>query len=112
MAIVSYVFEQLFMLLVPEPVFWFEGVCAVIFPNEPDLVQNYPSILSNFVVVMIAPLPSNPPPQRLVLLVTLWHPTMSIDPFKLNKLFMFHVPLLVMFRHGSQKTLLEAKLGG
>jgi hypothetical protein len=32
--------------------------------------------------------------------------------FKLDKLLMFHIPSLIMFRHGSQKALLKAKLGG
>jgi hypothetical protein len=38
--IFSFVFKQLFMLLVPELVVWFEVVAGVRFPSESDFVQN------------------------------------------------------------------------
>ena len=55
---------------------------------------------------------ANPHPKRVVLLVPWWHHTMTFLLFKLDKLFIFHVPFLIIFRHGSQKSLLKAKLGG
>jgi hypothetical protein len=51
MAILSFVFEQLFMLLMPE---------LVVFPREPDLVQNCLSILSHFVLGVTVPLTCDP----------------------------------------------------
>jgi hypothetical protein len=62
MAIDSFIFEQLFVLLVPELVVWFEVVDAFVFPSEPDLVQKHLSMLSHFVNVMILPLHVNPNP--------------------------------------------------
>jgi hypothetical protein len=38
-AILSFKLDQLFILLVPELVVWFEGVGAVSFPSEPDFVK-------------------------------------------------------------------------
>jgi hypothetical protein len=35
---------------------------------------------------------------------------MAILLFELDKLFMFHVPLLVKFHHGSQKALLKREM--
>jgi hypothetical protein len=54
--------DKLFMLLVPELVVWFEPVGLSSFPSEPDFVQTFLSIKSNFVVVMILPLLANPVP--------------------------------------------------
>jgi hypothetical protein len=62
MAILSFIFEQLFMLLVPELVVLFESVGAVRFPREPDFVQNVLSIKSNFVTLLNGPLRANPDP--------------------------------------------------
>jgi hypothetical protein len=93
MSTLSFKLDQLFILLVPELVVWFEGVVS--FPNESDFVQNSLSIKSNFVIVMKVPLCANPPPKRLFLLVREWHPTMSIDSLKLDKLFIVHVPFLI-----------------
>jgi hypothetical protein len=113
MAILLFKLDKLFMLLVPELVV---GVAVgVSFPNESDFVQNSLSIKSNFVTLMKGPLPLNPPPKkRLVLLVSPWHHAMALLSFKLDNLFIFHIPLLVMFRHGSQKALLSkrTKVGG
>jgi hypothetical protein len=55
-----------------------EVVVAVIFPGESDFVQKFLSVWSNFVVFMIDPLITNPPPESLVFLVLLWHHTMAI----------------------------------
>jgi hypothetical protein len=100
MAIFSFKPDQLFMLLVPGRVV---GVCDLFNrPHEPDFVKNYLSILSNCVIAMIFPLITNPPPKRLVFFVPVWHHAMAIDSFKLDKLFILHVPELIMFRHGFQ----------
>jgi hypothetical protein len=48
------------------------------------------------VIVMMVPLPTNPPPKRLVLLVPDWHHAMAIRSFKLDQLFMLLVPDLVV----------------
>jgi hypothetical protein len=60
MAFVSFKLDQLFILLMPELVV--VVVPAVIFPSEPDCIQNSLSILSKFVVIMIDPLCINPQP--------------------------------------------------
>jgi hypothetical protein len=97
MALLSFIFEQLFKLLVPELVVWFEGsVVGVIVPSEPDFIENSLSILPHFVTVMVDPLPTNPPPQRLILLVNLWHHAMAIFLFKLGHLLTLLVPELVV----------------
>jgi hypothetical protein len=100
MAILSFKLDQLFILLVPELVVLVEVVVTFTFPSEPDFVQNYLSIESKFVILMIFPLRIDPLPESLVLLVTLWHHTMSILSFKLDKLLIFHIPLLSKCRHG------------
>jgi hypothetical protein len=53
---------------------------------------------------MQVPLPINPLPERHVFLVLLWHETIAILSFKLDKLFKLLVPFLfIRFRHdGSQ----------
>ncbi len=71
-------------------------------PSESDFVQSFLSIKSQVVIVMQFPLPSNPLPKRLVLLVPEWHPAMAIVSFELDQLFTLLVPELVMFRHGSE----------
>jgi hypothetical protein len=58
MAILSFKLDQLFTLLVPELVV----AGAVIFPSEPDFVQNSLSILSKFVCVMMLSLHADPIP--------------------------------------------------
>jgi hypothetical protein len=59
MARLSFIFDQLFILLVPELVVVVVlGNC----PNEPDFVQNSLSIWSHFVVDVIVPLRANPLP--------------------------------------------------
>jgi hypothetical protein len=62
MAILSFIFEQLFMLLVPEFVLLVSVVGAVRFPREPDFAENVLSIKSNFVIPMKGPLRANPDP--------------------------------------------------
>jgi hypothetical protein len=65
MAIDSFIFEQLFILLVPKLAVWFEGVGTVgvvRFPSEPDFVQKCLPIKSNFVIPMKGPLRANPNP--------------------------------------------------
>jgi hypothetical protein len=60
---------------------------------------------------MSVPLHANPPPKKMLfLLLTLWHHAMAIGLFKVDKLFMFHLPFHVMFRHGSQSK--KTKVGG
>jgi hypothetical protein len=86
-----------------------QGVGAVIFPNEPEFVQNSLSILSKFVLVMNFPLRMNPHPKSLVLFVLAWHHAMAIDSFIFGKLFILNDPFLIIFPHGSQKALLKAK---
>jgi hypothetical protein len=44
MATDSFKLDQLFILLVPELLVWFEVVNEVNFPNEPDFVQNSLSV--------------------------------------------------------------------
>jgi peptidoglycan/LPS O-acetylase OafA/YrhL len=109
MATVSFELDQLFMLLVPELVILVQGVGAVIFPSEPDFVQNSLAIKSMFVVAMMFSLCANPAPKRRVFLPSFWHHAMAISSFKLDKLFMFHLPFLIMFRHGSQQALLSKR---
>jgi hypothetical protein len=59
MAIDSFKLDQLFMLLVPELVV----VGAVMIPpSEPDFVQDFLSIKSNFVACVTSPLMMNPRP--------------------------------------------------
>jgi hypothetical protein len=99
MAILPFKLHNLFILLVPELVV----VGGVWFPIEPDLVQNYLSVLSHFVIVMIAPLHANPPPKSLILLVPSWHHTMTILSFKLDKLVKLTIPFLIKSRHGAPK---------
>jgi hypothetical protein len=97
MTILLFKLGQLFMLLLPELVVAVV-VPVVIFPSEPNFVQNFLSILSKFV----RPLPMNPMPKRLVCLAALWHQTMTIVLFELCQPFAFlHVPFLIKFRHGS-----------
>jgi hypothetical protein len=45
---------------------------------------------------MIVPLPTNPPPKRLVLFVLVWHHAMAIRSLELDKLFILLVPDLVV----------------
>jgi hypothetical protein len=47
--------NQLFMLLAPELVVWFEGVVGISFPSKPDFVKNSLSIKSHSVVDMTVP---------------------------------------------------------
>jgi hypothetical protein len=51
MATLLFKLHQLFMLLVPELVLLANGVGAVIFPSELDVVQDSLLIKSNFVVL-------------------------------------------------------------
>jgi hypothetical protein len=53
--------DQLFVLLVPKLVVWFEATTAS-FPSEPDFVQESFSIESKFVCSTICPLITNPNP--------------------------------------------------
>jgi hypothetical protein len=62
MSLLLFKLDQLFIVLVPELVVLVQGVDAVIFPREPDFLQTYLSILSHFLVVMKAPLITNPLP--------------------------------------------------
>jgi hypothetical protein len=62
MTIRSVKLDQLFILLVPELVVWFEGGGVFIFPSEPDFVQNCLSIKPKFVIDVVGPLISNPAP--------------------------------------------------
>jgi hypothetical protein len=96
MALLSSKLDQFFILLVPELVVWFEVVSDLNFPREPDFVQNYLSILSNCVIVTTLPLLANPMPQRLILLVTLWHHAIAIASFIFDQLFVLLVPELVV----------------
>jgi hypothetical protein len=86
MANLSFIFEQLFILLVPELVVWFEGGGVFISPSEPDFVQEFLSVWLHFVVLMEeGPLPMNSPTKKkLVLLVLVWHHTVAIDSFELD----------------------------
>jgi hypothetical protein len=63
MAILSFKFEQLFIVLVPELVVWFEeGVGVVNFPDEANFVEKSLSIQPKFVVNVTLPLRANPLP--------------------------------------------------
>jgi hypothetical protein len=70
------------------------------FPDESDFVQKSLSIESEFVIDMIAPLIANPLPKRCVILVAIWHHTMSSLSFKLDHLFIVLVPELVVWFEG------------
>jgi hypothetical protein len=97
MAVLSFELDKLLMFLVPELVVWFEvSVSVVSFPSEFDAVENSLSIKSKFVSLVEGSLLANPNPQRLVLLVALWHHTMAIFLFKLDQLFILLVPALVV----------------
>jgi hypothetical protein len=65
-----------------------------------------------FFVDVIGPLAADPRPQRFVLLAPTWRFAMALLLLKLDKLQTLHVPFLILFRHGSQKALLKAKVGG
>jgi hypothetical protein len=93
MAILSFKLDQLFILLVPDLV---QSVGAAIFPSEPAFVQKDLSIWSHLVMVIIGPLMTNPPPQRLVMLVPEWFHAMTIGSLKLDQLFILVVPELVV----------------
>jgi hypothetical protein len=98
-AIYSFTFDQLFIVLVPALVVWFEG--AVIFPSEPEFVQNFRSVKSKFLIGVAVSLCANPPPKRLVLLVTLWYHAIAILSFIFEQLFILLAPeLLVWFEGG------------
>jgi hypothetical protein len=62
MAILSFELDQLFTVLVPELVVWFECVSDVTFPSKPNSVQNLISIEPNFVTCMIVRLMTDPRP--------------------------------------------------
>jgi hypothetical protein len=64
MAILPFIFEQLFVLLVPQRVVRFEVVSDRNFPLEAEFVQKLLSIWSHFVLVMVFPLRMNPPPKK------------------------------------------------
>jgi hypothetical protein len=96
-AIDSFKLDQLFIVLVPDLVVWFEGVVVVSCPSEPDFVQHVLSIKSKFVAVVMRSLFVNPPPKRLVFLIAMWHHTMAIGSFKLDKLLILPIPFLIMF---------------
>jgi hypothetical protein len=91
MALLSFKLDQLFKVLVPELVVWFAGVRDVTFPIEPDSVQNYLSIKSNFVTCLIGPLVLNTNPKSLVLFVPQRHCAMAILSFQLDKMFMLPI---------------------
>jgi hypothetical protein len=81
MVLLSFQLYELFILLVPE----LEGlVGGVSFPDEPDFVQKYLSVWSQYVVCMKS--------HSLVLLVLEWHDTMALLSWKLDQLFMLLVP--------------------
>jgi hypothetical protein len=107
MALLSLKLDQLFMLLVPELVvsILVAPELAVTVPSESNFVQNSLSIKSNFVIDMKRLLPTNPLPKRFVLFVSVWHNAMAIGSFKLENLFMLHVPLLIMFCHAQHALL-------
>jgi hypothetical protein len=58
MAFLSFMLDQLFMLLVPDLVV--ESAGTFNFPDEVDVVQKFLSIKSNFVVDLRAPLCADP----------------------------------------------------
>jgi hypothetical protein len=84
MSILSFKLHQLFILMVPVIVVWFGGARGTSFPYEPDFVQKFLPIMSQFVDCMISPLIVYPLPQSLVLLVTPWHHTVVIVSFQLT----------------------------
>jgi hypothetical protein len=61
MALLSFKLDQLFILLVPDLVV-LDVVGTFKFPVEVEFVQKFLSIKSKFVMVMKAPLYTNPPP--------------------------------------------------
>jgi hypothetical protein len=95
----SFELDHLFMLMVPDLVIGVAGTFN--FPKEPDSVQNCLSVWLNFVILMKETLFNNPLRKSLVLLVPGWHHTVAMFSFKVDKLFMFHMPFLIKFRHGS-----------
>jgi hypothetical protein len=96
MPLLSFKIDHLFILLVPELVVFFVGECAVVnFPSEPDFVQKHLSIWSHCVIVMKAPLTTNPLPQRFILLVFVWNHTIALFSFIFDQLFIVLVPELV-----------------
>jgi hypothetical protein len=74
------------------------GCKRISFPDEVEVIEQFLSVWSHFVLGVTFPLAANPISKRLVLLVTPWHNTMAMVSFKLDKLFMLRFPLLVMFR--------------
>jgi hypothetical protein len=62
MARLSFKFDQLFILLVPELFVWFEVSISINCPSKPDVVQNVLSIKSKFVVLVKGSLLANPFP--------------------------------------------------
>jgi hypothetical protein len=106
MSILTFILDQLFILLPPFTVKNLDIACRFInSPNEPDFVQTSLSIKSNCVFDVKLPLCMNPNPKRRVFLVPTWHETMAIFAFKLDQLFILLVPFSVIkFRHGSRAT--------
>jgi hypothetical protein len=93
MAILSLETGQFFIVLVP--ILVIALVAGFNFPNKPNFVQKFLSILSNFLFGMNVPLVTNPLPKSLVLLVQSWHDTMTILSFKIDELFILFTPVLV-----------------
>jgi hypothetical protein len=62
MAILSFKFDQLFILLVPADVAVVVVGVAFSFPSKADFVQKFLSVWLNFVIVMVGPLSENPMP--------------------------------------------------
>jgi hypothetical protein len=94
MAILSFKIDQFIMLLVPYSL-QFLPHSETSIPNEPDFVQKFLSIRSQFVLCMKCPLRTNPLSKSLVLLVPFWHDTMAILSFQLDQLFILLMPFLV-----------------
>jgi hypothetical protein len=83
-AIFSFELDKLFILLLP--------LVILHIPNEPDPVQTFLSIKSEFVCLMKLPLRINPQSKRYVFLVPFWHETIAIFSFKLDQLFILLIP--------------------
>ena len=105
MAMFSFEIEQLGALHVPLLLTTLSGDIGFLqFPNEPSVVQKFPSTGSHFVPGMKPPLLPNPRPQRLEILgPPSWHDAMATLFFEIDQTGTLQIPHLIQCRHGSHR---------
>jgi hypothetical protein len=86
------------------------GCKVVSFPDEPDFVQNFLSVLTHFVIEVSSALRTNPHPKRHVFAVPFWHQTMAILLFKLDQLFILLLPWCIVINSPNEPDLVKKSL--